>query len=173
MSEVEYDVIIIGAGPAGLYSSFCCGMRQLKVKILEARESLGGKMLLYQERLIWDVGGAQGKLGSDIAVNILQESQQFSPEVVLNQKVTAIEKQSDGFRLTTQHGTVYQAKTVILASSLGIIQPRKLKLDVADDYCNLHYLVSEIIDFKDYADQTVLLYGNPDSLADYVSLLQK
>ena len=171
MTETNYDVVTVGGGPSGLYSSFSCGIRGLKVKLLEARATLGGRIPLYQENIIWDLGGAQGKLASDIANNLLDAAQQFSPDIAYNQQVKHIKKEETGFTLTTQSEQEYQAKTVILASSLGIIQPRKLK--IPDAYENLHYPVSEVINFKEYKGQTVLLYGNPESLSSYAILLQQ
>ena len=171
MIETIYDVVIVGGGPSGLYSSFSCGIRGLKVKLLEARATLGGRIPLYQENIIWDLGGAQGKLASDIANNLLDAAQQFSPDIVYNQQVKTIKKEATGFTLTSQDGQNHRAKTVILASALGIIQPRKLK--IPDAYENLHYPVSEVINFKAYTNQTVLLYGNPESLSSYALLLQQ
>lgn len=166
------DVIIVGGGPSGIYSAFSCGMRGLKVKLIEARDQLGGRIPVYQENLIWDLAGAQGKLASEIASNLIVASQQFSPQLVFNQKVTTIKKETDGFSLTTDTGQVHQAKAVILGSALGIIRPRKLKVSDHEAYQNLRYLVSQVIDFKAYRDETVLLYGNPDSLSAYAKLLQ-
>lgn len=174
MHDETYDVVIVGGGPSGLYSSFSCGVRQLKTKLLEARDVLGGRIPLYQEQLIWDVAGAQGQLGSEIASNLIKGANHFTTDISLNQDVTKISKTSlDEFVITTQNETVYHTKTVILAASSGIIRPRRLKLDNNDDFDNLHYVSTELIKFDDYVDKTVLLYGNPDSIAEYAILLQK
>lgn len=75
--------------------------------------------------------------------------------------------------ITTKDGTCYHAKTVILASSLGIISPRRLKIDDGESYGNLRYVATEVINFDEYIGKTVLLYGNPESILEYAILLQK
>lgn len=94
MSEELYDVTIVGGGPAGLYTAFYSGMRDLKTKIIEYSSQLGGRMLIYPEKMIWDVGGVTPILGGQLIKQLVEQAETFDPTIVLNQKVEKLDKQT-------------------------------------------------------------------------------
>lgn len=139
-----YDVTIIGGGPAGMYTAFYSGMRDLKTKLIEAREELGGRILIYPEKMIWDVGGLTPTLGKDLIKQLSQQAMTFDPTIVLGQHITGLERQSDGtIILTSATGEQHWTKTVVMAIGYGILEMAKLEIEGADRYevSNLHYTV--------------------------------
>ncbi|MDY3278252.1 MAG: NAD(P)/FAD-dependent oxidoreductase, partial [Staphylococcus chromogenes] len=72
------DVTIIGGGPAGLYASFYAGLRGMDVQIIDAQEKLGGKMRLYPEKIIWDIGGVAPKTCEAITQDIIEQGLHFN-----------------------------------------------------------------------------------------------
>lgn len=173
MAEIEvYDLTIIGGGPAGLYGAFYAGLREMKVKIIEAQPELGGKIHVYPEKVIWDVGGSGPVTGAEFMKQLIQQGLTFDPEVVLNEKVKEISKRSDGvFILTAEAGSIHYSKTVMIAIGSGILKPQKLELEGAERYeiANLHYMVQSIKHFK---DKTILISGGGNSAIDWANLLE-
>ncbi|MBO2944624.1 NAD(P)/FAD-dependent oxidoreductase [Paenibacillus sp. F411] len=166
-----FDVTIIGAGPAGLYSAFYSGLREMKTKIIEFQPQLGGKIHVYPEKMIWDVGGLAPLPGAKLIEQLVQQGLTFSPEVVLNEKVTSIVKNSDGiFVLDTTSGTKHYSRTVIAASGRGILTPQKLQIEGAERFevSNLNYTVKSLKQFK---DKTVLVSGGGHSAVDWANEL--
>jgi len=90
------DITIIGGGPAGLYAAFYAGMRDLSVRIIETKKTLGGKVHFYPEKMIWDVGGIPAALGADLIDQIVEQGMTFNPEVILGQKVTTFTQVEQG-----------------------------------------------------------------------------
>ncbi len=147
MPEELYDVTIVGGGPAGLYTAFYSGMRDLKTKIIEFSSQLGGRMLIYPEKMIWDVGGVKPILGGELIQQLIQQAKTFDPTIVLNQKIEKLEKLSDGtFILTSATGEKHYSKAIILAVGYGVLSMQKLEIEGADRYevTNLHYTVQEL-----------------------------
>ena len=171
-NEEIFDVTIIGAGPAGLYGAFYSGLRDLKTKIIEFQPYLGGKINIYPEKMLWDVGGHAPASGGKMIENLTKQAKMFDPTIVLNEKVITIEKnQDDLFVLETNVGRKHYSKTVITATGTGIIKPQKLDVVGAEKYelSNLNYTVSS---FEAFRDKVVLISGAGNSAIDWANELE-
>ncbi|MFC7152312.1 NAD(P)/FAD-dependent oxidoreductase [Cohnella cellulosilytica] len=163
---------IIGGGPAGLFSAFYSGLRGMRTKIIEFQTFLGGKVNVYPEKMIWDVGGVTPITGEKLIEQLIAQGRTFDPEVVLGEKVTSIAKEEDDtFVLHTASGAEHYSRTIILAVGGGILKPTKLNLEGAERYevANLHYTVKSLSRFK---DKTVLISGGGNSAVDWANELE-
>ncbi|MEK4228241.1 NAD(P)/FAD-dependent oxidoreductase [Solibacillus sp. FSL H8-0538] len=167
-----YDITIVGGGPAGLYSSFYSGLRGMKTKIIEFQPKLGGKVQIYPEKMIWDVGGMRPTLGQDFVKELVQQGLTFDPTVCLNTKVEYIEKIDGLFVITTNSGMKHVSKAVILANGGGIISPIKLDIQGAEKFemTNLHYTVQHL---ERFSGKHILISGGGNAAIDWaVELLE-
>lgn len=170
--EALFDVTVIGGGPAGLYSAFYSGLREMKTKIIEFQPQLGGKVHVYPEKMIWDVGGQPPIPGEKFIKQIVQQGLTFDPTVVLNEKVETINKNEEGyFVLETSSGQKHYSKTVIVAVGSGILNPQKLEIEGAERFevSNLNYTVKSLKRFK---DKTVIISGGGNSAIDWANELE-
>lgn len=167
-----FDVTIIGGGPAGLYSAFYSGLREMKTKLIEYQSVLGGKVNVYPEKMIWDVGGLTPVTGEQLIQQLIQQGLTFNPEVVLGEKITSITRQEDDiFALQAASGSLHYSRTVILAVGGGILKPTKLDIEGADRFevSNLHYTVKSLSRFK---GKTVLISGGGNTAIDWANELE-
>lgn len=167
-----YDVTIIGGGPAGMYAAFYSGMRDLKTKLIEAKDELGGRMLIYPEKMIWDVGGTGPILCRNLIEQLKQQALTFDPTVVLGQQIVGQERLEDGtILLTSSTGEKHWTRTVIMAIGYGILEMAKLDIEGADRFevSNLHYTVQELEPFR---GKRVLISGGGDSAVDWANELE-
>ncbi|MEB8700392.1 NAD(P)/FAD-dependent oxidoreductase [Bacillus cereus] len=170
--EELFDVTVIGGGPAGLYSAFYSGLREMRTKIIEFQPHLGGKIHVYPEKMIWDVGGLLPVTGDKLIEQLVQQGLTFKPEVVLDTKVESIIRNQDGtFTLKTSTGEDHFSKTVIVATGSGILKPQKLSIEGAERFevSNLNYTVKSLKRFK---GKTVIISGGGNSAVDWANELE-
>jgi thioredoxin reductase (NADPH) len=114
------DVAIIGAGPAGLFAVFQCGMLGLRCDVVDSLEGIGGQCTaLYPEKPIYDIAGFPSIEAGDLITNLERQAMPFGPRFHLAQTVNGLRREGDGFVLETSRGTVIHARAVIIAAGGG------------------------------------------------------
>jgi thioredoxin reductase (NADPH) len=167
-----FDVTVIGGGPAGLYSAFYSGLREMKTKIIEYQSKLGGKIHVYPEKMIWDVGGMIPTPGAKLINQLVEQGLTFDPTVVLNEKIESFSRKENGhFLLKASSGREHLSKTVIVAVGSGILNPQKLPIEGAERFevSNLNYTVKSLKQFK---DKVVIISGGGNSAIDWANELK-
>ncbi|MBD2845015.1 NAD(P)/FAD-dependent oxidoreductase [Paenibacillus sp. IB182496] len=166
-----YDITIVGGGPAGLFGAFYSGLREMKTKIIEYQPRLGGKVHVYPEKMIWDIGGLPPLPGAQLIEQMVEQAMTFEPEIVLGTKITSIAQDEAGhYVLHADSGERHDSRTVLLAIGGGILKPIKLEIEGAERFevTNLHYTVKSLARFK---GKTVLISGGGHSAVDWANEL--
>jgi len=170
-----YDLIIVGAGPVGLYATYYAGLRKMKTKLIDALPQLGGQMTaLYPEKYIYDVAGFPKVLSKDLAKNLEEQALQYNPDISLNLKINELKVINDSgdrvYELLSETGVSHFAKSIILCVGVGAFMPRKLDLyDVKKlEGKGVYYFVSNIEIFR---NKKILIVGGGDSAVDWANSL--
>lgn len=165
---ITTDIIIIGAGPTGLFAVFEAGLLKLKCHLIDALPQPGGQCSeLYPKKPIYDIPGYPEILAGDLTDKLLEQCKQFEPGFTLGERADHIEKQDDGtFIVTTNKGTQHQAPVVAIASGLGSFEPRKPDLPNITDFEDkgVEYMIKEP---EMYRDKKVIIAGGGDSALDW------
>lgn len=163
------DVLIIGGGPAGLYASFYCGLRGLNVHLIEHHHELGGKLNLYPEKIVWDIGAVPPAPAESIKEHMINQAKVFNPEISVNTNCQDIKKYEDYFEVDTNNGKYY-ARSIIIATGKGIWTPVKLNIEGSEKFelTNLHYTIKRMDHFK---DKKVIISGSGNSAIDWADAL--
>lgn len=165
---IKTDILIIGAGPTGLFAVFEAGLLKLKCHLIDALPQAGGQCSeIYPKKPIYDIPGFPEILAGDLTTNLLEQSKQFEPGFTLGERAETIEKQDDGsFIVTTNKGTQHQAPVVAIAGGLGSFEPRKPLIDniVSFEDKGVEYFIK---DPEMYRNKRVVISGGGDSALDW------
>lgn len=165
---IKTDILVIGAGPTGLFAVFEAGLLQLKCHLIDALPQAGGQCSeIYPKKPIYDIPGFPEVLAGDLVDNLMEQIKPFQPGFTLGERAETIEKLADGsFMVTTNKGTEHQAPIVAIAGGLGSFEPRKPLLERIEKFEDkgINYFIK---DPEVYRDKKVVIAGGGDSALDW------
>lgn len=165
---IKTDIIIIGAGPVGLFTVFEAGLLKLKCHLIDSLPIPGGQCAeIYPKKPIYDIPGFPSILAGDLVDNLMLQIETFKPGFTLGEAAVSIEKQEDdSFIVTTIKGTQHAAPVVIIAGGLGVFQPRKPPISNIEDFEDkgVEYIIK---DPELYRGKKCVIAGGGDSALDW------
>jgi thioredoxin reductase (NADPH) len=169
------DVLIVGAGPVGLFGAYYAGFRGLRVAVADALPEAGGQVsAMYPEKLIYDVAGFPAVKGRDLVTALLNQAAPFAPTYLLGERALTLRRIGlpDGgteFEVGTDAGTTVRCRAVIVTAGIGAFAPRRLDVAARFEGRGLAYFVP---DPDRYAGYDVVIVGGGDSAFDWAQTLQ-
>jgi thioredoxin reductase (NADPH) len=169
MSEpIKTDVLIIGAGPIGLFAVFELGLLDMKCHLIDILDKIGGQCAeLYPEKPIYDIPGIPHTSAQGLVDALLQQIKPFNPQFHLNEMVESVEKIGDHlFRVKTDQGQEFECKVLVIAAGGGSFQPKRPPIPGIEPYegKSVFYAVRKMEAFR---DKRVLIVGGGDSALDW------
>ena len=165
---IKTDILIIGAGPTGLFTVFEAGLLKMRCHILDSLAQPGGQcMELYPKKPIYDIPAYPEIIAGDLIEKLLEQIKPFNPSYSLGETALTLDKLKDGsFRITTDKGTEISTKIIAIAGGLGTFIPRKPKIPNLSQYEDngVLYMIKDPNQFK---DKTVIIAGGGDSALDW------
>ena len=167
-SPIETDVIIVGAGPCGLFAVFELGLLDLKAHLIDILDRPGGQCAeLYPEKPIYDIPGLPKVSGQELTDRLMEQAKPFGPTFHFNQMAEQLEKLEDGrWKITTDDGIQLIAPVIVIAAGGGSFVPRKPKLERLEEFegSSVFYSVKKMETFR---GKNILIAGGGDSALDW------
>ena len=167
---IRTDVVVIGAGPAGLYATYYAGFRGFKVLVVDALSEIGGQITaMYPEKEIFDIAGFPAVKGRDLVDGLIRQAQSANPTYKLATRVEKLEEIPNGIRLVLDSKEVVETKAVIIAGGIGAFTPRALPVGMEWLGKGLVHFVPSLIEHK---DKNIVIAGGGDSAFDWAYSLK-
>jgi thioredoxin reductase (NADPH) len=166
-ASLETDIVVIGAGPVGLFAVFQCGMLNMRCHVVDALDTIGGQCTaLYPEKPIYDIPAWPSITGQGLIDQLTAQAAPFKPTYHLGQQVKEVQKTSNGWLVTTSQGTYITAKAIIIAGGAGAFVPNRPPLQGIETYegTSVFYAVGKREAFK---GKRIVIAGGGDSAVDW------
>jgi thioredoxin reductase (NADPH) len=169
---LETDILIIGAGPVGLFTVFEAGLLKMRCHILDVLPQPGGQLTeIYPKKPIYDIPGYPSVLAGDLIQNLLKQIEPFQPGFTLGESAETVEKQADGrWLVTTNRGTKHLAPVIFIAGGLGCFEPRKPPIENITQFED-HGIDYFVRDPERYRGKRIVIAGGGDSALDWTIFL--
>ena len=164
---IKTEVLIIGAGPVGLFSAQQLGLIGLKAEIVDNLDKIGGQCIeLYPDKPIYDIPGIPECTGEILTKNLIEQIKPFKTNIHLNERVQEVSKENKNWKIVTSKGKIFVAPNIIIAGGVGSFEPRKFPVKESEKFENngVYYSVKDKNYFK---NKKVCIFGGGDSALDW------
>ena len=170
---IKTDVLVIGAGPAGLFAVQQLGLIGLKAEVVDNLDKIGGQCIeLYPDKPIYDIPGLPECTGESLTKNLLEQVKPFKTNFYLNQRVEEISKEKNNWKIVTSKKNIFLAPNIIIAAGVGSFEPRKFPMKEAEQFENKSIFYS-VKDKNFFKSKKICIFGGGDSALDWAIELSK
>ena len=170
---IKTDVVVIGAGPVGLFAVQQLGLIGLKAEVVDNLDKIGGQCIeLYPDKPIYDIPALPECTGESLTKNLLEQIKPFKTNFHLNQRVEEISREKNNWKIVTTKKNIFLASNIIIAAGVGSFEPRKFPVKEAEKFENkgIFYSVKDKNFFK---NKKICIFGGGDSALDWAIELSK
>jgi thioredoxin reductase len=161
----EVDLLIVGAGPTGLFAAYYAGFRELSIAIVDSLPEAGGQVTaMYPEKKIFDVAGFPSIIGRDLVTQLVEQADQFKPTYLLGRKARTVVDADGGFDVGLDDGAVIRTSAILITAGMGEFTPRPLP---AGEGWFGRGVVNFVPSLEEHRDQDVIVVGGGDSAFDW------
>ena len=170
---IKTDVVIIGAGPVGLFAVHQLGIIGLKAEVVDNLDKIGGQCIeLYPDKPIYDIPAIPECTGESLTKNLLEQIKPFNTNIHLNERVQAVSKEKGNWKITTNKNKIFISPNIIIAGGVGSFEPRKFLIEGIEKFENKGVFYS-VKDKNYFKNKKICIFGGGDSALDWAIELSK